>query len=57
MLTGWEVRFSVNEFAEYGVDAMLPKPVRIDNILKAVAALSPLHPAPAVTPAAAPRET
>jgi DNA-binding response OmpR family regulator len=39
MLTGWGVLLTEDELAEHGVDEVLSKPVRMDQVLGAVAAV------------------
>jgi CheY-like chemotaxis protein len=39
MLTGWGVLLTEEELAEHGVDEVLSKPVRLDQVLGAVAAV------------------
>ncbi|MBI1846244.1 MAG: response regulator [Candidatus Rokubacteria bacterium] len=41
LLTGWGVTLTVDELEEHGVDAVLAKPLRMDEIFAAVASLVP----------------
>ncbi len=41
VLTGWGVTLTGDELQEHGVDAVLPKPLRMDEVLAAIASLVP----------------
>jgi nitrogen-specific signal transduction histidine kinase/ActR/RegA family two-component response regulator len=48
MLTGWGVTLTAEELQEHGVDAVLPKPLRMDEMFATIASLMPRATAPGV---------
>jgi hypothetical protein len=43
LVTGWGVELSSEELATHGVDAVLSKPLKVDQVLNAVASLRRKH--------------